>query len=84
MHNHSGCRYTHLVHEYSPEDLAAFHGHLGPYIVIGYRIGRYARDNFCNDPFSMKARVYCSGTPRNRASSTGYSLEAAVRWGRET
>lgn len=25
------------------EDLARFHGHLGPYVVIGYRMGKIAR-----------------------------------------
>jgi len=38
------------------EDLSAFHCHLGPYIVLGYRIGRDAKERFCPDPFLMMAR----------------------------
>lgn len=46
-----------------PEDLAAlkrFHGHLGPYVVLGMRMGHYARERFPN-------RIYAtllSGTNR--------------------
>lgn len=36
--------------------MSAFHCHLGPYIVLGYRIGRDAKERFCPDPFLMMAR----------------------------
>jgi Formylmethanofuran dehydrogenase subunit E len=82
MHNHSGCRFTDLVHEYSLEDLAAFHGHLGPYIVLGYRIGRFARENFCRDPFSMQARVFCSGIPPESCIVDGVQLGSGCTLGK--
>ena len=29
-----------------------FHGHLGPYVVLGYRIGLIANEKLGKDPFS--------------------------------
>lgn len=78
------CRYAGLDKEYSIEELAAFHGHLGPYIVLGYRIGRYAKENFCPDPFLMRASVFCAGMPRNPAWRMGYRSAAAALWVRGT
>ena len=48
-----------LSKEYSVEELAKFHGHLGPNIVLGYLMGKYACEHLCNDPFSLKATVFC-------------------------
>ncbi|MDD4128020.1 MAG: formylmethanofuran dehydrogenase subunit E family protein [Methanomicrobium sp.] len=56
---HSHCKYMELPKEWSVEELAKFHGHLGPNIVIGYMMGKYASDNLCSDPFSLKAKVFC-------------------------
>lgn len=38
-----------------------FHGHLGPYVVVGYRMGRIANKELGSDPFSKKV-VVCTGT----------------------
>lgn len=38
-----------------------FHGHLGPYAVIGYRMGLAANQEFGDDVFKKIARVF-SGT----------------------
>ncbi|MBP2134376.1 formylmethanofuran dehydrogenase subunit E [Methanomicrobium sp. W14] len=56
---HPHCKYMELPKDYSVEDLARFHGHLGPNIVLGYMMGKYASDNLCCDPFSLKAKVFC-------------------------
>lgn len=72
----------HLRKECSIEDLAAFHGHLGPYIVLGYRIGRYVRDTFCDDPFRMSVRVYCSGTPPQSCIIDGIQLGSGCTLGK--
>jgi formylmethanofuran dehydrogenase subunit E len=40
-----------------------FHGHLGPYAVIGYRMGLIAKEKLGADPFSKKAIVYTGTTP---------------------
>lgn len=56
---HPHCKYMELSKEYSLEELAKFHGHLGPNIVLGYLMGKYACENLTDDPFSLKATVYC-------------------------
>ncbi|CAJ36338.1 hypothetical protein similar to formylmethanofuran dehydrogenase, subunit E [Methanocella arvoryzae MRE50] len=68
--------------EYSIEDLAAFHGHLGPYIVLGYRIGRYAREYFCDDAFQMHAVVGCSGTPPQSCLADGVQIGSGCTTGK--
>ncbi len=42
------------------EQLKRFHGHLGPYVVIGYRMGLLAREQFPDRIFCMAG----SGTQR--------------------
>lgn len=54
------------VHEYGDLDdatiLKAFHGHLGPYVFAGMRMGRYAVKRLKADPhFGIEADVYCPG-----------------------
>jgi formylmethanofuran dehydrogenase subunit E len=42
----------------------AFHGHLGPWLVLGLKAGAYARKELEASPFKLKARVSCpAGTP---------------------
>jgi formylmethanofuran dehydrogenase subunit E len=43
--------------------LASFHGHLGPYAVIGYRMGRIACDRLGEDPFEKNVLVSTGTTP---------------------
>jgi formylmethanofuran dehydrogenase subunit E len=43
---------------------AAFHGHLGPWLVLGLKAGAYARRRLAASPFELHARVFCpAGTP---------------------
>lgn len=60
----------HPHHHHAPgevDDLAilrAFHGHLGPYVVAGLRLGRYALERLQADPhFGIEADVYCPDQP---------------------
>ncbi|MFA6371455.1 MAG: formylmethanofuran dehydrogenase subunit E family protein [Methanothrix sp.] len=78
----SACKYTGIDRDYSIEDLAAFHGHLGPYIVLGYRMGRYARKNFCSDPFQMKAAVFCEGVPPESCLADGVQIGSGCTLGK--
>lgn len=82
MTERRGCKYTGIEKEYTIEDLAAFHGHLGPYIVLGYRMGRYAICHFCNDPFQMKATVHCSGTPPQSCLADGIQIGSGCTLGK--
>ncbi|MDI6899057.1 MAG: formylmethanofuran dehydrogenase subunit E family protein [Methanolinea sp.] len=81
-HSHSHCRFYNLVPEFSIEELAAFHGHLGPYIVLGYRIGKYVRENFCGDPFQMKAEIHCAGKPPESCLADGVQLGSGCTLGK--
>lgn len=82
MHDMPGCQYTHLDRKYAIEDLAAFHGHLGPYIVLGYRIGRYAREYFCSDAFEMTALVSCQGSPPQSCLIDGVQIGSGCTMGK--
>jgi formylmethanofuran dehydrogenase subunit E len=81
-HTHSHCKYYNIDPLFSVADLAAFHGHLGPYIVVGYRIGKYVRNSFCDDPFRMKAEVRCSGTPPQSCLADGIQLGSGCTLGK--
>jgi formylmethanofuran dehydrogenase subunit E len=42
----------------------AFHGHLGPWLVLGLKAGAHARRELAASPFELEARVFCpAGTP---------------------
>jgi formylmethanofuran dehydrogenase subunit E len=77
-----GCKYTGIEKDYSIEDLAAFHGHLGPFIVLGYRMGKYAKQHFCRDPFQMNATVYCSGIPPESCLADGIQIGSGCTLGK--
>ena len=81
-HTASGCIYTGIDKQYSIEDLAEFHGHLGPYIVLGYRIGRYVKEHFCSDPFQMKAVVFCEGVPPQSCLADGVQIGSGCTLGK--
>jgi formylmethanofuran dehydrogenase subunit E len=52
------CSPTHLA------ALKAFHGHLGPYVLAGMRVGRYAlRRLGAEAHFGIEADVECAGQP---------------------
>ena len=76
------CKYTNIDREFSLEDLAAFHGHLGPYLVLGYRIGRYARSYISEDPFELGVKVYCSGTPPESCIVDGLQIGSGCTYGK--
>ena len=42
---------------------AAFHGHLGPFLVLGLKMGFLAQTVLKSDPFTMKAEVHTRKTP---------------------
>ena len=44
--NTTTCKIGGSPPEYSMQELTKFHGHLGPYIVLGYRMGRARPDLF--------------------------------------
>lgn len=79
---HDHCRFMELDREYTVEDLARFHGHLGPFIVLGYRMGRYALRRLGNDPFALLATVHCSGAPPESCLADGVQLGSGCTTGK--
>lgn len=71
-----------IPREYSISDLARFHGHLGPFIVLGYRIGRQALKELGGDPFSIQAEVYCSGVTPQSCLADGVQLGSGCTLGK--
>ena len=71
-----------IPRDYPLIELARFHGHLGPYIVLGYRMGRYALSRSGDDPFTIYARVYCSGTPPQSCLADGVQIGSGCTLGK--
>ena len=48
------------------EKAAKFHGHLGPYLVLGLRMGVLAKNTLNTKPFEIKAEIHTEKrTPRS-------------------
>ncbi len=64
--------------------LERFHGHLGPYLVLGYRMGVAARRELCAGPFDLVAEV-CSGrSPPMSCMADGIQVGAGCTTGKGT
>jgi len=79
---HEHCHYMELPREYPVTELARFHGHLGPFIVLGYRMGRYALQKLGDNPFALKASVYCSGITPQSCLADGIQLGSGCTLGK--
>jgi len=79
---HKDCKYMGLDYEYTLKDLARFHGHLGPYIVLGYKMGRFIFENVCKNPFAVKALVFCSGQTPKSCLADGIQLGSGCTFGK--
>ncbi len=64
--------------------LAQFHGHLGPYAVIGYRMGVLANKNLGSDPFEKKATVWTGTTPPLSCIVDGIQFSSGCTLGKGT
>jgi formylmethanofuran dehydrogenase subunit E len=82
MHDMYHSKYTNLEKDYSLEELATFHGHLGPFLVLGYRIGRYAKNYICSDPFHLSVEVHCSGNTPQSCIVDGLQLGSGCTYGK--
>jgi len=45
------------------QHLERFHGHLGPYAIVGYKMGELANHHLGSNPFEKKATVWTGTTP---------------------
>jgi len=61
-----------LPHEL--EEASRFHTHLGPYLVVGLRMGRAVTDEFGKEPFSYTIRAHTGRVPPYSCSVDGMQL----------
>jgi len=67
-----------------PEELGwlkKFHGHLGPYVTIGLRMGQVAKREL-GDYRGMSAIVYCSLVPPVRCLLDGVQMSSGCTFGK--
>ena len=79
--NTTTCKIGGSPPEYSMQELTKFHGHLGPYIVLGYRMGRYARIFFSGSK-EISAVVHCSDSPPESCLADGIQIGSGCTFGR--
>lgn len=62
--------------------LEEFHGHLGPYIVLGYKIGLIANEKLGNNPFEKKVKAFTGSTPPISCMIDGVQLSSGCTLGK--
>jgi formylmethanofuran dehydrogenase subunit E len=64
------------------EQIKKFHGHLGPYVVIGYRMGIIANQHLGNDPFGKNAVVWTDKNPPGSCIIDGIQISSGCTLGK--
>jgi formylmethanofuran dehydrogenase subunit E len=64
------------------KQIEKFHGHLGPYAVIGYRMGKIANERLGSDPFCKRAKVYTGINPPVSCIIDGIQLSSSCTLGK--
>lgn len=64
------------------KEIERFHGHLGPYAVIGYKMGKIANKRLGSDPFCKRAKVYTGTTPPLSCIIDGIQLSSNCTLGK--
>jgi len=62
--------------------ISEFHGHLGPYVVVGYRMGQAANRLLGPDPFGKTALVLTGGKPPKSCLVDGIQLSSGCTLGK--
>ncbi|KYK31599.1 MAG: formylmethanofuran dehydrogenase subunit E family protein [Theionarchaea archaeon] len=68
---------THLL-----QQAAHFHGHLGPYLVLGLKMGILARNLLDGTPFTMKAEVHTQKKPPHSCIVDGIQFTSGCTLGK--
>lgn len=64
--------------------LRSFHGHVGPYVVAGFRLGRAALSRLgANKYFRIKAEVWCPDQPPPSCALDGIQLATGCTLGKQ-
>lgn len=64
------------------DDIKKFHGHIGPYVIIGYKIGIIANKLLDSDPFSKKVKVWTKKLPPKSCVIDGIQLSSGCTIGK--
>ena len=64
------------------KQIEQFHGHLGPYAVIGYKMGEIANQVLGPDSFSKKAIVWTGTTPPVSCIIDGIQMSSGCTLGK--
>ena len=59
-----------------------FHGHLGPYLVLGLRAGLYANQVLGRDPMNTEASIQTKTTPPESCFADGVQLSTGCTFGK--
>lgn len=66
------------------ELLKSFHGHLGPYVIIGFRLGEHAVQRLQGRPhFGLEAEVRCAGAPPESCLLDGVQFSTGCTLGKQ-
>lgn len=63
-------------------DAIEFHGHLGPYLVLGLRAGLYANQVLGKDPMETEAFIKTKTTPPQSCFADGVQLSTGCTFGK--
>jgi formylmethanofuran dehydrogenase subunit E len=65
------------------EKIIEFHGHLGPYLVLGYRAGELALEKLSAEKhFGIEVTVHCPDNPPPRCFIDGIQLSTGATFGK--
>jgi len=64
------------------KQIEQFHGHLGPYAVIGFKMGLVANKMLSSDPFSKKAVVWTGKNPPLSCIVDGIQISSGCTFGK--
>ena len=63
------------------QQIQQFHGHLGPYVVIGYKMGKIANQHLGAQPFSKQAIIWTGTIPPISCIIDGIQLSSGCTLG---
>jgi formylmethanofuran dehydrogenase subunit E len=59
-----------------------FHGHIGPYVIIGYKMGEIANKKLGSNPFAKKAIVWTGTSPPLSCIIDGLQISSGCTLGK--
>ena len=63
---------------------ASFHGHLGPHLVLGLKMGLLAKNLLKSDPFNIRAEIHTQMNPPQSCILDGIQVSSGCTLGKGT